>query len=269
MLHNVVKFDKKFHPFHIVDYSPWPIYLSFSLLLTASGLLSWLNGFNSFLIFISSLLLSSFIVTLWWRDVIRESTFQGKHTIEVMNGLRLGMIMFIISEVMFFFSFFYGLFFLSLSPDSSIGLLYPPCGIENVGFLGIPLLNSILLLSSGVTITWSHYELLSGNLSLSFKSLIITIMLGLVFLVFQYMEYKSSTFSIADSSFGSLFFMMTGFHGIHVCVGVLFIIISTLRLNFYHLNSNHHLGFEMSSWYWHFVDVVWLFLYLTLYWWLS
>lgn len=269
MLQSLVKVDLKFHPFHLVDVRPWPIFLRFSLLFSASITLCWINGLYSFYILIIRIVVSSLIVSFWWRDVTREATFQGKHTIEVIAGLRLGMLMFIASEVMFFFSFFYALFFLSLRPDVSLGLLYPPVGVSPVGVLGVPLLNSILLLSSGVSITWAHYELLRKNISSRLIGLLITLILGLVFLTFQAVEYKTSSFTMADRSFGSVFFLITGFHGAHVCVGVVFITIRTIRLYLNHYNNNHHLGLELAAWYWHFVDVVWLFLYLTLYWWLS
>nr|ACF40948.2 cytochrome oxidase subunit 3 [Pthirus pubis] len=267
MPQKLISKESKFHPFHLVDFSPWPLYLSLSSLCFAVAVLCILGSLKGFLAF--SVIVFVLVLSLWWRDVIRESTFQGKHTIEVKRGIRLGMILFIMSEVMFFFSFFYGLFFLALNPDVTLGGRFPPVGLASMGLLGVPLLNSFLLLSSGVSVTWSHYEILRGDVPKSLLALAMTLALGTVFLAFQYLEYKLSSFSISDSAYGSIFYLMTGFHGFHVMVGVVFILVMTVRLAKGHLNSSHHTGFELSAWYWHFVDVVWLLLFVSLYWWLG
>nr|AZL93288.1 cytochrome c oxidase subunit 3 [Hyposoter sp. ZJUH_2016018] len=254
------------HPFHMVTLSPWPLITSFNLMIFLMGMIKWFHEFNYNLLIWSKffLILSIF---QWWRDITRESTFQGVHTINVMKLLRLGMILFIISEIFFFFSFFWTFFHMSLSPSIEIGSMWPPKMILPFNPFNIPLLNTIILLSSGMSITWSHYMILSNNYKESLKSLIITINLGLYFTILQYMEYHESNFSISDSIFGSIFFMMTGFHGLHVIIGTLFIMVTFLRLNNMQLSKYHHFGFEASSWYWHFVDVVWLFLYIFIYWW--
>nr|YP_002907405.1 cytochrome c oxidase subunit III [Diadegma semiclausum]ACF35061.1 cytochrome c oxidase subunit III [Diadegma semiclausum] len=254
------------HPFHMVTLSPWPLISSLSLMIFLIGIIKWFHEFNNNLMILGKILLILSIFQ-WWRDVTRESTFQGMHTINVMKLLRLGMILFIISEIFFFISFFWAFFHISLSPSIEIGNIWPPKMIIPFNPYNIPLLNTIILLSSGMSITWSHYMILSNNFKESLKSLIITIMLGIYFTFLQYMGHYESNFTISDSIFGSIFFMMTGFHGLHVIIGTLFILITFIRLNNLQFSKYHHFGFEASSWYWHFVDVVWLFLYIFIYWW--
>nr|QKZ95161.1 cytochrome c oxidase subunit III [Habrobracon hebetor] len=257
--------NKFFHPYHLVTLSPWPLIMSFSLIILMIGLIKWFSEYNNYLM-ILGYLLNLLVMFQWWRDVIRESTFQGNHNFYVMKGLRLGMILFIISEIMFFLSFFWSYFHMFLSPSIEIGNLWPPKNILIFNPYNIPLLNTLILLSSGVSITWCHYSMLMNNLKESKYSILITMLLGIMFIFFQYMEYKESYFSIADSIYGSVFFLMTGFHGFHVIMGIIFIFISMIRFFNKHYSTIHHLGFETSTWYWHFVDVVWLFLYLFIYW---
>nr|UTT72626.1 cytochrome c oxidase subunit 3 [Megaginus tataupensis] len=256
-----------FHPFHIVSFSPWPILGSLATLSVALNFLNFVYLTGKFSMVLLSVLSLIFVLFQWWRDVVRESTYQGWHTEKVCRGLYLGMIMFISSEVMFFFSFFFGYFFTSLNPDIQIGMMWPPKGVQPLDYMGVPFLNTILLLSSGVSITWAHHCINESLKSSSVKSLIITIILGILFTFFQYLEYFDCSFTIADSCYGSFFFIMTGFHGIHVIVGAIFIMVSTTRLWFNHFSSKHMIGFEMAAWYWHFVDVVWLMLFITVYWW--
>nr|QNT17929.1 cytochrome c oxidase subunit 3 [Pedicinus badii] len=262
-------FMNGFHPFHILSYSPAPIMTSFSVFIQVIFLVNWFSsGKLSFLMF--STILTVLCLFMWWRDVVRESLFQGSHTLRVVKGLQMGMVLFIISEVMFFFSLFFALFFYALNPDVySLGGMFPPLGINVVGWSGVPFLNSILLLSSGASITWAHYEILSGCKDSSLKAILLTVVLGMVFLMVQVMEYKECSFTLADSVFGSLFFTMTGLHGLHVFIGVSFIVVVMIRLKMNHMSELHHFGFEAAAWYWHFVDVVWLLLYICLYWWLS
>nr|UTN43141.1 cytochrome c oxidase subunit 3 [Saemundssonia lari] len=262
-----ILFKNGFHPFHIVESSPWPILASLSLASVALNLYLWAIKVGLGLMAVVSVLSLIAVATMWWRDVVRESTFQGFHTLEVVKGLRLGVIMFILSEVMFFFAFFFAYFSLSLSPDIELGMQWPPKGINPVGFTGVPLLNTVLLLSSGVSITWCHHSIISKKGLQSKISLVITIILGTIFTGWQAFEYYEAPFTMADSVYGSLFFVMTGFHGIHVIVGSLFLLVGLIRLILGHFSPSHHLGFEASAWYWHFVDVVWLGLYLSVYWW--
>ena len=203
----------------------------------------------------------------WWRDVVREATFQGRHTAIVEKGLRYGMILFITSEVCFFFAFFWAFFHRSLAPSVEIGVTWPPTGISPLNPFLVPLLNTAVLLSSGVTITWAHHRILAGNRTESIQALFLTILLGVYFTALQAWEYLDAPFTIADRVYGSTFFVATGFHGLHVIIGTTFLLVCFLRLVNFHFSAHHHFGFEAAAWYWHFVDVVWLFLYVCIYWW--
>jgi len=176
------------------------------------------------------------------------------------------MVLFIISEVFFFLSFFWGFFHNSLSPSIEIGLNWPPLGVNPFNPFQIPLLNTVVLLSSGVIITWSHHALIDNKISIRKTRLLITLMLGIYFTFLQGIEYLEAFFCMSDSVFGSRFFLATGFHGIHVLVGSGFIIATIARIIKKIISKSHHFRFEAAAWYWHFVDVVWLFLYLRMYW---
>nr|QID48511.1 cytochrome c oxidase subunit III [Bolivaritettix sikkinensis] len=254
------------HPFHLVDYSPWPLTGALGAFITTMGLTKWFHLFDTNLMMLGLMII---ILTMiqWWRDVTREGTYQGLHTMKVMVGLRWGMILFITSEVLFFISFFWAFFNSSLAINVELGMMWPPKGIEPFNPLNIPLLNTIILLSSGITVTWAHHSLMESNYSQANKSLVMTVILGIYFTIMQAYEYVESQFSISDSAYGSTFFVATGFHGIHVMIGTTFLLICLIRQTFYHFSNNHHLGFEAAAWYWHFVDVVWLFLYISIYWW--
>nr|QKK69264.1 cytochrome c oxidase subunit III [Anterhynchium aff. flavomarginatum HB]QKK69277.1 cytochrome c oxidase subunit III [Anterhynchium aff. flavomarginatum SC] len=254
------------HPYHLVSISPWPILMSFSIMFTFIGFIKWFYLQNYYLLIISMMLMM-LIKFQWWRDMTRESTFQGCHTFSVNNNLRLGMILFISSELFFFISLFWTYFHYSLAPSIEIGMMWPPTGIKMFNPYDIPLLNSIILISSGMTISWSHYSMILNKFKKSLYSLIQTIILGFIFSIFQYIEYIEAPFTISDSCFGSIFFLTTGFHGIHVLIGNIFLSICLIRLYLNHFSKNHHFGFEAAIWYWHFVDIVWLFVYTWIYWW--
>lgn len=207
------------------------------------------------------------VIGQWWRDVSSEGAFQGLHSLIVELGLRYGILLFIVSEVLFFRSFFWAFFHRSLAPAVEIGGSWPPLGIQTFDPTGVPLLNTIVLLSSGIRVTWAHHALIAGNHQAAFNGLILTIILGVYFTALQALEYYEASFSIADGAYGSTFFVATGFHGLHVIVGSLFLIVCALRIYKGHFSAAHHFGFEAAAWYWHFVDVVWLFLYITIYWW--
>nr|UQS80543.1 cytochrome c oxidase subunit III [Convexana sp. 1 JW-2022a] len=254
------------HPFHLVDMSPWPIISSIGVMTLTSGLIMWFHKFNIYLMLLGLMIILLTMIQ-WWRDVIRESTFQGMHTNKVVESMKLGMILFIVSEVLFFLSFFWSYFHSSLSPSMEIGLQWPPMGIKPFNPINIPMLNTMILLSSGISLTWSHNSLINNNYSQMIKSMILTIILGIYFTILQMYEYMESSFCISDCIYGSTFFMSTGFHGFHVIVGTIFIMTMFFRISNLHQSSVHHVGFESSAWYWHFVDVVWLFLYISVYWW--
>nr|AIZ58677.1 cytochrome c oxidase subunit III [Ornithodoros pavimentosus]AIZ58690.1 cytochrome c oxidase subunit III [Ornithodoros pavimentosus] len=253
-------------PFHIVDKSPWPITGSIAAFSLMMGLINLMH-FNILNIFLLGLSITILTMLQWWRDVCREATFQGNHTTIVTKNMKWGMILFIISEVFFFVSFFWAFFHSSLSPNIEIGSQWPPMMITPFNPFSIPLLNTTILLSSGITITWSHHSLIMKNYKETTLALSLTITLGMIFTSLQSWEYIQAPFSISDSIYGSTFFMSTGFHGLHVIIGTTFLTAILARIILNHMSNNHHFGFEAAAWYWHFVDVVWLFLYTFVYWW--
>ena len=265
---SILNYIKTKHSWHLVDPSPWPIVASIgAFTMTSGGVLymhNFLNGGNLLLI---GVFITLYVMFTWWRDIIREATFEDQHTYQVQRGLRLGMILFIVSEVMFFFAFFWAFFHSSLSPVYNIGGIWPPTAINIISTSGIPLTNTFFLLSSGATVTWAHHSIIVRAKKQSLIALIFTIILAILFTFLQGVEYVEAPFTIADSVYGSCFFMTTGFHGFHVFIGTCFLFISFLRIIFNHFTSTHHFGFESAAWYWHFVDVVWLFLFLVVYWW--
>nr|YP_010691334.1 cytochrome c oxidase subunit III [Drosophila septentriosaltans]WBU93984.1 cytochrome c oxidase subunit III [Drosophila septentriosaltans] len=254
------------HPFHLVDYSPWPLTGAIGAMTTVSGMVKWFHQYDISLFFLGNII-TILTVYQWWRDVSREGTFQGLHTYAVTIGLRWGMILFILSEILFFVSFFWAFFHSSLSPAIELGASWPPLGIISFNPFQIPLLNTAILLTSGVTVTWAHHSLMENNHSQTTQGLFFTVLLGIYFTILQAYEYIEAPFTIADSVYGSTFFMATGFHGVHVLIGTTFLLICLIRHLNNHFSMNHHFGFEAAAWYWHFVDVVWLFLYITIYWW--
>nr|APQ47869.1 cytochrome c oxidase subunit III [Cheumatopsyche brevilineata] len=255
------------HPYHLVNFSPWPLTSALGTMIFMLSMTKWFKEFqlNWFILIGFTIIILSMIQ--WWRDVIRESTFQGIHTFKVNLNMRWGMILFIISEVFFFISFFWTFFHSSLSPNIELGSLWPPMNINVFNPFHIPLLNTLILLTSGISITWSHHCLLENKLNQSIQSLIITILLSFYFTSIQIYEYFKAPFSIADSVFGSIFFVATGFHGLHVIIGTIFLITTLFRMIKNQFSMTHHFGFEAAAWYWHFVDVVWIILFTFMYWW--
>ena len=263
---NIAKCEQ--HPFHLVDPSPLPIMTSMALLGLVLSFVSYFHYLKGgATMFISSFLAVCFFLFRWFADIITESTFEGHHTYKVRKGIRLGMCLFIASEIMFFFSFFWAFFHCTLSPGVGIGCMWPPKGILALDPWGLPLWNTVILLSSGVTITCAHRAILSGERTSTINGILATVAYGAVFTAVQGYEYNVAPFSINDGIFGSLFFVLTGFHGIHVLVGTIFLIVCLYRQRNYHFTRKHHVGFECAIWYWHFVDVVWLFLFAVIYIW--
>ena len=254
------------HPYHLVDESPWPLISSVGAFWLTSGLVKWFHS-NSPSLIIIGILIILIVMSQWWRDVSQEGASQGLHSPIVELGLRWGIILFIVSEVFFFLSFFWAFFHSRLAPTIELGRTWPPVGINPFNAFQVPLLNTIILLSSGVRVTWRHHALIAGNHSASSQGLLLTIILGIYFTILQAFEYYEASFRIADRVYGASFFLATGFHGLHVIVGTSFLLVCYIRLVKFHLRANHHFGFEAAAWYWHFVDVVWLFLFITIYWW--
>jgi len=254
------------HPYHIITPSPWPFLISIAVFTTAVGTTMYMHRYeNGLLILVISLLQVILVMCLWWRDVIREATLEGAHTKRVQAGLRLGFILFLVSEVMFFFGFFMSFFYIALSPGPAIGCEWPPTQIVTFNPMGLPLVNTFLLLLSGATITFAHHSLIEGAFAKTAFGLCATILCATLFVNIQMYEYTHAAFSISDGIYGSIFYTLTGLHGVHVIIGTLFIFVAFERFLIGHYTRQHHFGFEASIWYWHFVDVVWIFLYVFIY----
>ena len=226
----------------------------------------WMNlkcSLSSVLFPVSLVILVSF---LWWKDLRRESML-GYHTHKLEASLRVAFALFILSEVFFFVSFFWAFYDAALSPTVELGLSWPPKGIAPLSTYSVPLLNTVILLSRGVTVTWAHHAIMNNFFNKSVFSLVLTVLLGVYFLMMQWLEYNEAQFSIADGVYGRTFFMATGFHGLHVTIGTIFLFYTLLMLLSSKLLFNHHFSFEAAAWYWHFVDVVWLILFISIYWW--
>jgi len=260
------------HPFHLVNPSPWPLVTSLGALMLTTGGVLYMHSFNyAMCLFGNAFIVLILSISFWFGDVIHEAKEEKHHTTYVQQGLKIGIILFITSEVMFFFGFFWAFFHSSLSPDIAIGAIWPPKGIDAFNPWEIPFLNTVILLTSGATVTWAHHALFLEDATQRKQEvghgLLATVLLGVVFTFIQGYEYIHATFTIADGIYGSVFYMATGFHGFHVLIGTTMLIVCAFR-NFYnHFTPTHHIGFEASAWYWHFVDVVWLFLFITIYWW--
>jgi len=250
----------------MVSPSPWPLFVGLSVLGLTVGATLYMHAIG-FLLFVSSLAALLFGFSLWWRDVLREAGCAGCHTYLVQIGLKFGFLLFIVSEVMFFFAFFWAFFHSALSPSIELGCTWPPAGVMPFDPWSVPFLNTCILLLSGSTVTAAHHYMMEGNGGESRGFLLYTLILALLFTSVQLSEYYSSSFSINDGAYGSTFFMATGFHGLHVMIGTCFLAVCYFRMFYHQFIRFHHVGFEASVWYWHFVDVVWLFLFVSIYWW--
>nr|YP_010584299.1 cytochrome c oxidase subunit III [Baicaloclepsis grubei]UZT67840.1 cytochrome c oxidase subunit III [Baicaloclepsis grubei] len=253
-------------PFHLVEPSPWPLTSAISALFLTMGLAMWFHNKGNICLYLGMMLIL-ISMYMWWRDITREATMTGNHTSYVVKGLRLGMLLFITSEICFFFGFFWSFFHSSLVPTNELGCIWPPMGITPLNTYSVPLLNTIILLSSGMTVTWTHHNMMESKQKSTMQALLITVILGLYFTFLQAGEYSSASFSIADSIYGTTFFVTTGFHGAHVIIGSIFLLVCLIRMMKNQFSSTHHFGFEAAAWYWHFVDVVWICLFISMYWW--
>ena len=254
------------HPYHLVTPSPWPLVGALGAGTLAVGGVLYMHEVTPWVIPVGVVLVL-LTMFLWWRDVVREAQYEGHHTPIVQIGLRYGMALFIASEVMFFAAFFWAFFDSSLFPKAATGFQWPPKGIEPFDPFEVPLLNTMILLLSGVTVTWAHHALREGDRQNLVRGLILTIVLGISFTSFQAYEYGHAAFHFTGGIYPSTFFMATGFHGFHVIIGTCFLIVCLFRALAGHFTPDHHFGFEAAAWYWHFVDVVWLFLFSCVYIW--
>jgi cytochrome c oxidase subunit 3 len=271
------------HDYHLVNPSPWPIIGSISVFVLAIGMIGWMHKMYAIapLVFGIGLIGVAYTMASWWLDVIKEAQ-QGDHTRVVQISHRYGMILFIASEVMFFVAWFWAYFNVALFPADSIqflradliGSTWPPQpSPDGVKFRGtfdpwtLPLLNTLILLTSGTTVTWAHHALLHNDRKAVKQALWLTVGLGALFTCVQVFEYMHAGFTFSGHVYGATFFMATGFHGAHVLIGTIFLGVCLARVYAGHFTPQQHLGFEFAAWYWHFVDVVWLFLFACIYVW--
>ncbi len=264
---------KAHHPFHLVELSPWPILTAFSLLALTGGGAFWLHNYS---LGMAATIIGAICVIAcayyWWRDVIHEGKVGKFHNKYVQNGLRIGMALFIMSEVMFFFAFFFAYFYSSNFPleifegfwPVSDGV-WPPKNIETFDPWHLPFMNTLILLLSGTSVTWAHHAILEKNREDAVIALSITVGLGALFSLLQAFEYSHAAFGLKDGIYAANFYLATGFHGVHVIVGTIFLSVCLYRARRGDFLKGNHLGFEFAAWYWHFVDVVWLFLFIFVY----
>ena len=295
---------QKNHDYHILPPSWWPLLGSLAALMMASGAIGWMHGGHvgkpngMGWLFFAGVAGVLAVMFSWWGDVIKEAN-RGDHTPVVSLHLRYGMILFIASEVMFFVGWFWAFFDFSLFPTAmtlvdgqveraaegaaAVAAQWPPKGLEVIDAFEFPLLNTLILLLSGTTVTWAHHALIHdqrggektglwgllgvGNRDNVLKGLWLTIVLGLLFSSIQIYEYAHAPFPFKGLNYGASFFMATGFHGFHVAIGTIFLIVCMVRAYRGDFTPQRHFGFEAAAWYWHFVDVVWLFLFVSIYVW--
>ena len=278
------------HDYHLVNPSQWPIVGSIAVFFMAVGAISWMHHSYGAAPIVFGIGVVGVLYTMasWWMDVIREAQFEGDHTRVVQISHRYGMILFIASEVMFFVAWFWAFFNASLWPADAVHATrdavfgcgaaiqagacdvagtWPPKGINAFDPWHLPLLNTLILLTSGTTVTWAHNALLNNDRRGLKYGLLLTILLGATFTCVQAWEYSHAGFNFSGNVYGATFFMATGFHGFHVLVGTIFLIVCLIRANAGQFTPTQHLGFEFAAWYWHFVDVVWLFLFICIYVW--
>lgn len=263
------------HPYHLVDPSPIPMLTAFSImvLLVGGGLMLHEEPSGPYVLTVGILSVLA-CCYFWWKDVIHEGIRDKAHTSAVQMGLRVGMALFILSEVMFFFAFFWAFFNASIFPILPLEDIWamgegpwPPEGIQTFDPFDLPFLNTLILLLSGTTVTWAHHALLERDNDGLINGLWCTVILGICFSILQAYEYDHAAFGLQDGIYATTFYLATGFHGLHVMIGTTFLAVCLARAYRGQLTPEGHLGFEFAAWYWHFVDVVWLFLFVAIYWW--
>ncbi len=266
------------HDFHLVDPSPWPVIAAFAAGIMAFGMVVFMHPdvmqnikifglpIGTKLLILGAALLF-YISYRWWLDVTAEAQYKGHHTPIVQLHHRYGMLLFIASEVMFFAAFFWAFFDSSLFPKEATGFVWPPKGISPFDPFHLPLFNTLILLLSGTTVTWAHHALIEGDRKGLVQGLMLTVLLGVIFSCVQAFEYMHASFGFKDGIYPTTFYMATGFHGFHVMVGTIFLFVCLMRARKGHFTPEQHFGLEAAAWYWHFVDVVWLFLFACIYWW--
>ncbi|MEC8531701.1 MAG: cytochrome c oxidase subunit 3 [Pseudomonadota bacterium] len=254
------------HPYPLVDPSPWPFIGSVSGFVMAIGAVMYMHAGISWVLILGVVAIMGTMAGWFW-EVVKEAEFGGYHNPVVQVGMRYGMVLFIASEVMFFVAWFWAYFNAALFPTEQIAGQWPPPGVQTFDTWDLPFLNTLILLMSGITVTWAHHALRENNRTHFLQGLALTIFLGVCFTGVQAFEYSHAAFGFQDGIYPSTFYMATGFHGFHVLVGTIFLIVCFFRGRAGHFTDQQHFGFEAAAWYWHFVDVVWLFLFVSIYWW--
>ncbi len=273
------------HDYHLVNPSPWPLIGSFAVLALAVGGVMYMKGLfgveaGQLWTLLPGFLMVIWVMFGWWREVIKEGR-TGDHTPVVEIGLKYGMVLFIVSEIMFFAAWFWSFFELAIFFPARVGETFdatspvweglnayaqwPPTGVTTFDPFHLPLINTLILLLSGTTVTAAHHALQHDKMDNAKFMLLLTIILGVAFTCLQVYEYSEAQFTYDGTLYGSAFFMATGFHGAHVVIGTIFLAVCLFRLYANNMTAKKHLGFEFAAWYWHFVDVVWLFLFAFVY----
>nr|YP_003127031.1 Cox3p [Brettanomyces custersianus]ACU32814.1 Cox3p [Brettanomyces custersianus] len=263
-----VRSNFQLFPFHEVAASPWPILISFALL---SFMMTFGLMMHGYILSIGWLFLAIGVLIstlfLWTRDVVIEGTYLGAHTIAVRRGLNIGFLFFVFTELMVFVSLFWGYFHSAINPSIVLGCAWPPVGITSIKPTELPLLNTIILLSSGATVTWAHESVLSRNREGALWGLFVTTLLIVIFVLCQVLEFSGSTFTITDSVYGSIFYATTGLHFIHMVMLGFMLMVCYARMYFYQFTATHHVNLETTILYLHVLDIIWLFIYIVFYWW--
>nr|UVJ66752.1 cytochrome c oxidase subunit III [Anadara cornea] len=246
--------------------SPWPLLTGFGVFCIGESLVGFFHGWSSWVYCFMMLSVLMVMISLWWRDVIREGTFLGEHTQVERKALWVGFILFVCTEIMFFVSLFWAFFHSALAPAVELGCVYPPVGIMPVSIIGSPLVMTGLLVGSGILANWSLHAVKSDEDN-AIEVMLLCLTMSVLFSYYQAMEYYEASFTIRDSVYGSVFFLITGFHGIHVTGGTIFLIVQVFRMFKGHFSTGHHLGLDMAVLYWHFVDVIWILVVVFVYGW--
>lgn len=260
--------SKRNHLYHLVEPSPWPFLVGVNAFLFTFALVLVMHRIETgYFMLAVSFILIILCAVCWFRDIVLEATYLGDHTLIVKMGLKKGFIVFILSEVMLFFGFFWAFFHSALSPAIVLNGIWPPVGIRPIFPYYYPLFNTFILIISGLSVTWAHRAFALRSYKEAMDAFFITLALGSVFIACQGIEYYAATFNMSDSIYACTFYMLTGLHGMHVLVGAIFLMVCFLRLLAKHFTYRHYLGFVCAIWYWHFVDAVWIVLFLSLYCW--
>lgn len=258
--------------FYVSGNSQWPFLISMLLFMLTTSTVAYMHYYRyALFVMCLSFICLIIVASLWWWDLIIETQTFSIYTPLIQRNLKIGMILFILSEVFFFFSFFWAFFHSSLSPSIAIGGIWPPEYFMEINKVidpwDIALVNTAFLLTSGLLVSWGHSSIRLKEMEDAFFGLFFCLFCASFFTGWQVYEYYYENLLLCDGIYGSCFFMLTGFHGIHVICGSIFLIVCTIRLRFNHFDDGRHVGLDCAVWYWHFVDIVWILLYIFVYVW--